>query len=85
MKIKVGDKIFDGKDQPIMVILTQGDKDNISAMPAETTKYCEFPEDTWPEERVRSWMKEDGTEKVSHMTDEDEKEGRIRSQTGYGD
>ena len=42
MKIKIGDKIYTSKEQPIMVILSQEDKDNISEMDRTATKYAEF-------------------------------------------
>lgn len=31
MKIKVGNEIFDAEKQPIMIILTKQDKDNIAS------------------------------------------------------
>lgn len=70
MKIKLGGLIYDGKDQPIMVILTQEDKDNIANMAKEATKYCEYPENSWGKEAIRKWMAEvPGT---AHVTDEDD-------------
>lgn len=56
MKIKIGNKIYSGKDQPIMVILTKQDKQNIENMLPNATKYCEFP-DNMQEEEIRDWMK----------------------------
>ena len=57
MKIKVGSKIYDGADQPIMVILTDQDKENIKNMLSECTKYCMFP-DTYSSDEIEKWMKE---------------------------
>lgn len=45
MKVKVGDQVYDGSDEPVMVILSEKDKKNIAAM-GERTKYCAYPEDT---------------------------------------
>ena len=43
MKIKVGDKIYDGEIEPIMVVLSEADKINIANMLPDATKYCHFP------------------------------------------
>ena len=56
MKVKVGDKIFDGNEQPIMVILEPWDKENIAKMPPEAKKYCSYPENMTKKE-IRRWMK----------------------------
>lgn len=72
MKVKIGDDIIDGAKEPIMVILTQKDKDNIAAMAPEAEMYCEYPELEWGEERIRKWMREGTT--TSHITDEIPKE-----------
>lgn len=44
MKVKIGDKIHDASKEPIMFILTQKDKENISEMHSENFLYCGFPE-----------------------------------------
>jgi hypothetical protein len=44
MKVKVGDTIFDGEDQPVMVILSDMDKQNILSMGKDATKYCSYPD-----------------------------------------
>jgi hypothetical protein len=56
MKIKVGDKIYDGNEEPIMVILEDYDKENILNMAPEAIKYCHFPEDM-SEDDARNFMK----------------------------
>jgi hypothetical protein len=43
MKVKIGNKIYDSEDQPIMLILTDFDKNNISNMLETNTKYCSYP------------------------------------------
>lgn len=43
MLIKIGNKIYDPNVEPLMVILTQKDKENIANMTPEATKYCVFP------------------------------------------
>ena len=58
MKVKVGDRIYDGKEEIIMVILTPKDKENIANMHPEATRYCEYPEDKIPRKEVGKWMDE---------------------------
>ena len=57
MKIKVGNKICDGDDEPVMVILTNKDKQNIANMAKGCQKYCEHP-DTMDDEEIYEWMAE---------------------------
>lgn len=60
MKVKIGDKIYDGEKEPVMVILSQDEREQIANMRPETTKYCIYPSDEyWIEndfERIKSWM-----------------------------
>ena len=44
MKVKVGDTVYDPNDQPLMVILTKEDRDNIAAMSPEATRYFAGPD-----------------------------------------
>lgn len=43
MKVKVGDMVYDGAVEPVMVILTDKDKENISSMSEHHHKYTSFP------------------------------------------
>lgn len=43
MKVKVGNKVYDGKDEPVMVILSVGEKEQIVNMSPDATKYCVYP------------------------------------------
>ncbi len=43
MKVRIGDKVYDGNDTPVMVILEDIDKENIRLMPKDSTKYCSYP------------------------------------------
>ncbi len=60
MKVKVGDKIFDSGEQPLMVILNQDERDQIRDMPPEGTKYCQYPdEEEWTKDhfkKIKKWM-----------------------------
>lgn len=68
MKIKVGDQMFDGKEVPIMVILSDKDKENISNMAYDVIKYCEFP-DGMPVDDVKAFMEMDGTDELTNVSD----------------
>lgn len=57
MKVKVGNKIYDGKEEPVMVILEGNDKQNIENMLPECTKYAMFPDGLMDEDEMRAWMK----------------------------
>lgn len=58
MKVKVGDRVYNGSEQPVMVILTDQDKRNIAAMHRECTKYCEAP-DGMSAKDIEVWMNKD--------------------------
>lgn len=55
MKVKIGDNIYDGHDQPVMVILTDRDKLNIQHMNPSAKKYCVFP-DTMNDDEIKKFM-----------------------------
>ena len=42
MKVKIGNTIYDSNEEPIMLLLEEEDKSNISNM-GEQTKYCSYP------------------------------------------
>jgi len=60
MKIKVGNKIYDSGFEPIMVILSEGDKRNISNMHPDSNRYCVYPDkEEWIKndyEKIKEWM-----------------------------
>lgn len=56
MQVKVGDKIYDGDKEPVMVILTDKDKENIKNMFPHCTKYCYYPKDSYSDEYINDWM-----------------------------
>lgn len=55
MKVKVGNKVYDGNQEPVMVILTDEDKRNIANMLPECTKYAVCPDDN-PQSDFDRWM-----------------------------
>lgn len=54
MKVKIGDKIYDPNDEPIMLIFTRDDQWNIARAkppaPGIEMRYCSYPDDMTPEE-----------------------------------
>lgn len=65
MQVKIGDKMFDSKEQPIMVVLSEADKRNIMNMNDDAKKYASFPENFGTPEEMRAWMKIKADEKPS--------------------
>jgi len=55
MKIKIGNEFYDDDSTPMMIILSDQDKLNISNMDAEATKYAVLPDD-WGVEKSYAWM-----------------------------
>jgi len=55
MKVKVGDRIYDGELTPVMVILTAQDRQNIANMPLDANRYCCAPADMG-EGEINRWM-----------------------------
>lgn len=54
MKVKVGDIIHDSDEEPLMVILSPGDRGNINNMPPDCTKYAAYP--NWFKPLSDKWM-----------------------------
>lgn len=58
MKIKIENIVVDGRIQPVMVILTEEDKENIRNMHSDCTKYCVHPSKGYTAEEIEAWMEE---------------------------
>ncbi|MCJ7807969.1 MAG: hypothetical protein MUP73_04555 [Dehalococcoidia bacterium] len=56
MKVKVGDTVYDGDKEPVMVILTDKDKENIRDMLPTAIRYCMYPTTGWSQEDIVAWM-----------------------------
>ena len=57
MKVKIGDEIYDSADEPIMIVLSKGEKEQIANMSPDCSKYCVYPvidENTHAE--IEKWM-----------------------------
>lgn len=55
MKVKIGDKVFDGNKEPVMVILSDEDKLNIRHMRKTCMRYCSYPEG-FDSDEIKEWM-----------------------------
>jgi len=58
MRVKIGNKIYDSKIEPIMLILEEYNKEDIAHMGA-AKKYCEFP-DGMNTNEIEEFMHEEG-------------------------
>jgi hypothetical protein len=57
MKVKVGNIIFENNEfTPMMVELTQQDKENIASMSPDNTRYAVFPDGWGTPDEMRAWM-----------------------------
>lgn len=55
MKVKIGNKLYDSNEEPIMLILTDDDKQNIAKMLEDKFKFISYPTGT-PIEKVREFI-----------------------------
>jgi len=69
MKVKIGNTIYDAEDEPIMVILSESDKKNITNMHPDCTKYCQYPEQH-SEQEIEAFMGTDQQPKKASKTKE---------------
>ena len=58
MKVKIKNKIYDGNEEPVMVILSDEDKRNIKEMNKSCNKYCSFPDEGYDIDGINEWMDE---------------------------
>jgi hypothetical protein len=56
MRVKIGDKIYNPKDEPIMLILDPIDRLNIMAMPPSNNIHCIHPTG-YPQDKLEAFMK----------------------------
>lgn len=56
MKVKVKTKVYDSEEEPIMIVLSEDDKENIRNMLPEETRYCSFP-NTINQNKIKKFMK----------------------------
>lgn len=60
MKVKVGNFVYDGENEPVMIIVSKGERQQIADMAPELTKYCVYPdEEKWTRDdykAIKSWM-----------------------------
>jgi hypothetical protein len=57
MKVKIGNKIYNEEDEPILVIFDMQDKGFIKDMPKNAYKYCSYP-DTTSDDEAKEFMKD---------------------------
>lgn len=57
MKVKIGDTVYDSSETPIMIVLSDGEKEQIKNMHPKATKYAIFPDNIMTREEMKEWMK----------------------------
>ena len=61
MKVKVGNKIYNGEEEPVMVTLTKEDREQINNMHPDNKGYCVYPDTKeWTKsnyKKIKEWMK----------------------------
>jgi hypothetical protein len=62
MKVKIGNKIYDSNDEPIMLILDDIDKKNINNMTKDSTKFISFP-DKMNVDEIKKWVNDFANQK----------------------
>jgi hypothetical protein len=55
LKVKIGKKIYDSTKEPVMLILSDSDKSNISNMLQGGSKYCSYPEEGFSVEQIKAF------------------------------
>lgn len=58
MMVKVGNKIYDSQDMPLMVILDEEEKAMIADMIGGDDRFCSYPSHM-DEMQIENWMLED--------------------------
>jgi len=56
MQVKIGDAVYNSEEQPIMVVLSDEEKELIANMSGENHRFCSYPEKYSPEE-IRLFMR----------------------------
>lgn len=65
MKVKLNNIIYDSEKQPIVLVLSQEEKELIGNMSSEDFKFCSFPEDMTIE-KVQEFMKMENNPEYQH-------------------
>lgn len=56
MRVKVNNTWYDSSTSPIMVELSEKDRENIANMPPESSKYAMYDQDRMSKEDMLAWM-----------------------------
>lgn len=56
MKVKIGDTLYDSTKEPIMLILSPQDKQNIANMAEGADCFCSYPSGLFSEEDIDKFM-----------------------------
>jgi len=72
MKVKIGDKVYDGNKEAIMLILNKGEREQIANMHSACTRYCMYPEKKYTVKQIKKWMLDPPKERWEILYEENE-------------
>ena len=81
MKVWVRNEVYDGDDEPLVLLLEDSDKENIKNMDENYHIYCEYP-DNYPEKGIRvllGLLRDNGFKKLVPVNAEENRESSVGS------
>jgi hypothetical protein len=61
MKVKIKHRTYDSEREPIMLVLSKSDKENIANMSESATKFVSYPNACDPD-LIKEWMDEEAAD-----------------------
>ena len=58
MKVKIGNTVYDSREKPIMLVLSEVEKEHIKNMLKICSKYCQYPAEGYTGEEIEKFMEE---------------------------
>jgi len=56
MRVKVGDRVHSSNDEPILLILDEGDRQGIIDLDPGAKGYCVYPQERFTPRQITEWM-----------------------------
>ena len=56
MRVKIGDQIYSSNDEPILLILDEGDRQGIINLDPDAKGYCVYPQEKFTPDQIAEWM-----------------------------
>lgn len=58
MKVKIGDTLYDSNQIPVMLVLSDEDKENLANMDPEANSFCSYPSGM-NADAIHTWMEKE--------------------------